>query len=185
MTTENPHPPEQAVYNPYPPQMTAEQYAQMQLVKDKEHLRLLAILHYVMAGLNALGIVFLVIHYFFMKKMMMFVEAEAARAQAAAAASGSAVPGLPVGVMDEAMQGLMILYIIGALMTVAFVIANIVAGRFLAKAKGRVYCMVISALNCLFIPLGTLLGIFTFVVLCRNSVVQFYHDVGMKRGLGE
>jgi hypothetical protein len=33
---------------------------------------------------------------------------------------------------------------------------------------------VVAGINCLHIPLGTVLGIFTIVVLCRESVRELY-----------
>ena len=38
--------------------------------------------------------------------------------------------------------------------------------------------MVIAAINCLHIPIGTMLGIFTFIVLGRDSVRKLYDDAG-------
>jgi hypothetical protein len=42
------------------------------------------------------------------------------------------------------------------------------------KRKGRVFCMVVAALECLGVPYGTLLGIFTFIVLGRDSVTRLF-----------
>ena len=39
------------------------------------------------------------------------------------------------------------------------------AGRCIQKRRRKLFVYVMSALNCLFIPYGTLLGVFTFVVL--------------------
>ena len=44
------------------------------------------------------------------------------------------------------------------------------AGRFLAQRRHRLFCLVIAGINCLFLPYGTILGVFTFVVLMRPSV---------------
>ena len=40
--------------------------------------------------------------------------------------------------------------------------------------------MVIAGINCLHIPLGTLLGVFTLVVLGRESVRKLYLDASVE-----
>ena len=48
----------------------------------------------------------------------------------------------------------------------------IIAGRMMAKRRRRMFCLIVAAISCLFFPLGTLLGIFTILVLSRPSVIQ-------------
>ncbi len=43
-------------------------------------------------------------------------------------------------------------------------------GRFLSRRQHHTFCVVISALNCMYMPLGTALGVFTILVLQRPSV---------------
>ena len=47
-------------------------------------------------------------------------------------------------------------------------------GRFLARRQHRTFCVVISALNCMSLPLGTALGVFTIIVLQRRSVKTLF-----------
>lgn len=49
----------------------------------------------------------------------------------------------------------------------AFVVAT---GRFLARRKHYTFCLVMAGVECLFMPFGTVLGVFTIVVLTRESV---------------
>ncbi|MFZ0784143.1 MAG: hypothetical protein WA369_17060 [Candidatus Acidiferrales bacterium] len=44
----------------------------------------------------------------------------------------------------------------------------------LKKRKSRTFCMVVAAISCLGVPYGTLLGIFTFIVLGRDSVTRLF-----------
>ncbi len=44
----------------------------------------------------------------------------------------------------------------------------------LKKRKARTFCMVVAAFECLGVPYGTLLGIFTFIVLGRDSVTRLF-----------
>jgi hypothetical protein len=49
-----------------------------------------------------------------------------------------------------------------------------VAGRCINRRKSRTYCMVIAGLGLLEFPLGTILGIATFIVLSRKSVAKMF-----------
>jgi hypothetical protein len=53
-------------------------------------------------------------------------------------------------------------------------IANIISGGLLANARGRVFSQVVAALDCLNIPFGIALGIFTFIELNKDDVKQAY-----------
>ena len=56
----------------------------------------------------------------------------------------------------------------------AFAICLIMAGRFIAKQKHYIFCLVMASLNCLFMPFGTVLGVFTIVVLMRPPVKAMF-----------
>eukprot|EP01031_Cornospumella_fuschlensis_P021810 gene21810-26738_t len=58
--------------------------------------------------------------------------------------------------------------IFGAVALVAGIL-NLLSGRFLQTRKHRMFSMVTAGLNCLQMPLGTVLGVFTLVVLNRDS----------------
>jgi len=45
-----------------------------------------------------------------------------------------------------------------------------IAGRCLARRKHHMFCLVIAGIRCLFMPFGTVLGVFTLIVLMRPSV---------------
>lgn len=44
------------------------------------------------------------------------------------------------------------------------------AARCLGRRRRRVFCLVVAGLTCLNVPLGTVLGIFTFIILQRPMV---------------
>lgn len=50
----------------------------------------------------------------------------------------------------------------------------ICSGRFISKQRHWTFSVVIAALMCLSVPLGTVLGVFTLVVLMREPVKQLY-----------
>jgi hypothetical protein len=53
-------------------------------------------------------------------------------------------------------------------------ILTIISGRAIARRRWRVFSLVIAGLNCASLPFGTLLGVFTFLVLLRPSVRALY-----------
>lgn len=46
----------------------------------------------------------------------------------------------------------------------------IVAGAKLRRRRSHTFCLVIAGISCLFMPFGTVLGIFTIIVLSRPEV---------------
>jgi len=50
----------------------------------------------------------------------------------------------------------------------------IIAGSKLARYRARTYCLVVAAIECLVMPFGTVLGVFTIIVLMRDSVKELF-----------
>jgi hypothetical protein len=48
------------------------------------------------------------------------------------------------------------------------------AGRKLALRKARIYCIVVAGIECMMMPLGTILGVFTLILLTKDSVKQIF-----------
>jgi hypothetical protein len=57
-----------------------------------------------------------------------------------------------------------------------FGILTIVAGRRVARQRSRIFCMVVAAMNCTVFPFGTALGVFTLIMLSKNSVKMMYEQ---------
>ncbi len=58
----------------------------------------------------------------------------------------------------------------------AGLVLNVLSGLFLWQRRHRVYSIVTAGLDCLQIPFGTALGVFTLLVLSRDSVRQLYEQ---------
>lgn len=58
----------------------------------------------------------------------------------------------------------------------AWGILTILSGNWISKRKNRTGSQVVAAFNCLNIPFGVALGIFTFVVLNDTEVKSIYAD---------
>lgn len=53
-----------------------------------------------------------------------------------------------------------------------------VAGYLLARRRGYFFCLVMAGIACTFSPFGTVLGVFTLLVLLRSSVKQLFGRTG-------
>jgi hypothetical protein len=125
--------------------------------RDTEQLNLLSIFHCVVAGLAALFSFFPLL-YTTIGVIFIF-----------AARHGTAKPGedLPpefLGWIFAVLGSLLFL------MGIAMAICILIAGRSLALRKRYSFAFVMACIECLFIPFGTILGVFTIVVLSREPV---------------
>ncbi len=49
-----------------------------------------------------------------------------------------------------------------------------IAGRRLGRNRSYTYCLVIAGIECIFMPFGTVLGVFTIIVLMRPTVKKLF-----------
>ena len=127
---------------------------------DADHLKLLSIFHFVGAGLALLGVLFLLAHYamfhaFFANPKMWENQKQ----------------GPPPA---EVFAILKWFYLVFAVWFVGSGVLNVVSGLCIRARKHRTFSMIVAAINCLHIPLGTVLGVFTIIVLIRDSVRELY-----------
>jgi len=130
-----------------------------QKTRDIEHIRLLSLFYYITGGITALFACIPLIHV----AMGVFMAV-------AGLASGGRC-GAPPAIMGCLFAG-----IGGAIVLVGWVLAavKILAGYFLQKRKQRVFCLVAAGVSCLSVPYGTVLGVFTFLILLRPSVKELF-----------
>jgi hypothetical protein len=146
---------------PPPSPLSPEILAENQRKKDSEHIKLLFTFHFVFAGLALLGIAFTFLHYFMMHTIISNPDLWNGQKEA--------VP--PPKVFLDAFVWF---YVFMAAIMVIACTANVLSGLFLWKRKYRIFSIVVGGLNCLQIPFGTALGVFTIVVLSRDSVRELY-----------
>ena len=126
---------------------------------DNEHLKLLCIFHYVVSGMGALFACFPIIHLvlglFFILAPEKF-------------GHGSQQPPAWIGWFFVAFASVLIL--------VGWTLAVLVlmAGRFITRRKHYMFCFVMACVECIFMPFGTVLGVFTILVLNRASVKELF-----------
>lgn len=135
---------------PIPPLPAAPSQAQ----RDIDHLRLLRIFHFVLAGLTAFMGTVPVIHVIIGIAML----------------NGAFQPQPPqfAGWLFVGMGSLFIM--LGWTMAVLLLLA----GKFLGRREHYRFCFVIGVIDCLHAPAGTVLGVFTLLTLMRPSVKELF-----------
>jgi hypothetical protein len=127
--------------------------------QDLEHLRLLSIFHYVVAAMVALFSLFPVIHLVLGIAMLTGQFPE--------------TPGKeePFGFMGWFFVLFASIWIVCGL---TFAVCLFLAGRYLSQRRRYLFCLIVAGLACTFMPFGTVLGVFTILVLVRPSVKELF-----------
>jgi len=135
-----------------------------QALQDAEHLKLLAIFHYVLAGLAALLGSIPIIHVVL---GIMMVSGNFPKGHAP---SGSSASGMPIEF------GWFFIVLGGGMIVLSWAYAGCLfyAGRCLSARQKRTFCFVMACISCIHVPLGTALGVFTILVLQRPSVQALF-----------
>lgn len=134
----------------------------VQAVRDREHLKLLSIGYYVMAGMKVFGSLVLVL-YIMMGGVMM-----------AGGFSDVSHDNQDAEVF-QMMGGMMVagsLFLI-ALLWLQALLECVVAQRLL-QCRSRTLCFVAAGISCLNFPFGVLLGVFTFLLMSRPSISRCF-----------
>lgn len=142
--------------------MTQPPVNPLQRQTDESHLKLLAIFHFVVAGLSLLGIGFLLLHFTFMNHI--FNNPEFVKQS-----HGSPPPA-------EFWRLFQWFYVVCGGILLAGCVGNLLSGFWLRARRNRMFSIIVAAINCCQIPMGTVLGVFTIIVLMRDSVRQAYAE---------
>lgn len=127
---------------------------------DAEHLQLLSIFHFVGAGLALLGLMFLIAHYSIFNAVFANPKMWENQKQGP----------LPT----EIFAVFKWFYLIFAVWFIGCGVTNVLSGLWMRARKWRTFSMIVAGFNCLHFPLGTVLGVFTLIVLMRDSVRKLY-----------
>jgi hypothetical protein len=127
------------------------------MAAEDQNLRILAVFHYVVAGLVALFSLFPIIHIV-MGTLMVLGKFD----------DGSNPPPAIFG-----------WFFIG--MGAAFILAGMVfaacyayVGWCLSRRRHYLYCLVMAGIGCMFFPFGTVLGVFTIIELQKETVRRLF-----------
>ncbi len=138
--------------------------ADFQARQDVEHLRLLSIFHYVVGGLTALfgcfGLIYVVMGIIFL-----------AFPESMRDSRPGHINDAPPAFLGWLFAGIGAVIVLAGWTVAAL---TIYCGVCLKRRQKRTLTLVAAGLNCLQVPFGTALGVFTFVVLNRPSVRALY-----------
>jgi len=126
---------------------------------DLQHLKLLSIFHYIVAGMVALMGCFPVIH---------LVVGIGLLSGGFPARGNDAFPAVAMGWLFVVVAGSMIVLLW------SFAVCLLLAAGYLREHRRYLFCLITAALACMLMPFGTVLGVFTIVVLMRPSVKQLF-----------
>jgi hypothetical protein len=127
---------------------------------DADHLKILSIFHFVGAGLALLGILFLLAHFAMFHFIFTNSKFWEDQKQAPPPAEFFAI--------------FKWFYLVFGVWFLTSGVLNVISGLCLRARKHRTFSLVVAGINCLHIPLGTVLGVFTIIVLIRDSVRELY-----------
>ena len=131
--------------------------------KDLENLKMLSVFYYVVAGLIALFACFPIIHLIIGISFLTGAIPEPA--------NQPDQPDFPVKLFGLMFTIIPLIFILGGWTLAIF---TFIAGRKLARHQSYMFCFVIAAILCAFMPFGTVLGVFTIIVLLRDSVKDLF-----------
>jgi len=127
--------------------------------KDEEHLRLLSVFHYIVGGLAALFACFPIIHLV-LGLLIVFN------------------PHLfgPAKDAPPPFLGWFLVIFAGMFVLAGWIMAALIAwaGWCLQHRRRYLFCAVMAGVACLFLPFGTVLGVFTLIVLLRPTVKALF-----------
>ena len=136
---------------------------------DVQHLNLLSIFHYVVGGMLYL---FGCIPIFHLIIGLVFLFA----------------PLLSNKPQDSEAAVIGFVFVLFALtfITAAWTLATmiLIVGRKLARQRSYMFCLVIACVECIFMPCGTVLGVFTIIVLSRPSVKALFNPSAAATQIG-
>ena len=127
---------------------------------DADHLQLLSIFHFVGAGLAFLGILFLLAQF------MMF---HAFLSNPTFWQNQKQTP--PPAEFFAIFKWFYLVF--GAWFFVSGTL-NLISAFCLRARKCRTFSLIVAGINCVHVPFGTVLGVFTIIVLIRDTVRELY-----------
>jgi hypothetical protein len=130
--------------------------------KDTEQMTLLVVFHFVFAVICLAGIGFLFLHYSIFHQF--FANPDMWKGQKNA----------PPKELVEFFKYFVWFYVVMGGLILIDLVLNVASAFCLMNRKGRMFSMVVAGLNCVQVPFGTALGVFTIVVLTRDSVRRMF-----------
>lgn len=145
-------------------------------VEDAEHLSALSIGHYVMAGLSALGIVPVLAYAIVGARLAKQLRNEMALTMKDLSGQAQVDPfeSVPGAMMDDLGTMFVSLTVLSVVLLVVTAVGFFLVGLKLRQRRWWAFCYLSGWAECLAFPFGTILGVFTIIVLSRHSVKRAF-----------
>jgi hypothetical protein len=157
----------------------------------REHLRLLSIFHYVVGGIGYLVSLIPTIHLafgiFFLAAPEEFFEPP--KPPKITVSSIGETPSVevekqasevhemtPNEVFPARLFGLLFTIIPAIIILCGFIVSTliVIAGKRMASYRSHTFCLVVAGIECLFMPFGTVLGVFSILTLIKPEARQLF-----------
>ena len=144
--------------------------------RDEEHLKGLVVGHYIMAGLSALGAVQVLVYGLLGRKLLQQLDEDLnAGLGDLTDATGMGDPSMSAAAMFEGLDSaVMVLMVSLGVLSIATTVGFWWVARMLGRRQWWTFCYLTGWGELFFVPFGTILGIFTLIVLSRPSVKQHF-----------
>lgn len=129
------------------------------MTESASHLRLIEIFHYVVGGIAALFAMIPVVHLVIGLMMVFSPESLNGKGDAPPAAFG---------------WFFVVFASVFISVGLAFACCVIAAGRSIRRRRRYMFCLVMAGVECMFMPFGTVLGVFTIIVLVKEDVKRLF-----------
>lgn len=127
-----------------------------QEILDNEHLNLLSIFYFIFGGLTIFTSFIILVYITLFSAIFTNIPLE-----------GSDIEDFPFEILFFVFAGLFLLVF-------GYGILLIIAGINIRKKAKRVFSLIIGAMALISFPFGTAMGVFSIIVLTRNSVIELY-----------
>ena len=142
--------------------------------EDREHLSALSIGHYILAGVSLFSGVPLLVYGVAASKLVDELGTDLSMAMGDIPGQSDAAPLVPEALLGD-VGTLMVTFIVsGLLIALIATIHLVLVGVKIRQRRWWTFCYLTGWGECLMFPFGTILGIFTIIVLGRPSVKRLF-----------
>jgi hypothetical protein len=132
---------------------------------DLHQLKLFAIFHFILAALLLLAALFFAGSLYVASSLMYHAELNELYEEMGEAAAQP---------YRNISNFVAIVGLIGFLLTSVATVMSLLTARFLTRQRHHRFCAITTGLQCLLVPLGTILGVFTILLLMRPEVRECF-----------
>jgi hypothetical protein len=144
------------------------------LSQTRDQLKTLSIFYYVLGGICVLFSCFPLIYV--IVGQVVFTAAHIPATFPAEACPGHPGAHGAHGAEGAAIAGTVftLIGVIGMLIAWTMAALSFITGKFLSSARHHTFCLVMAAIACLMAPMGTVLGVFTIIILMKDEAKQLF-----------